>query len=150
MACLERSVATLRIIGDELVPEEISRLLSAVPTSAHAKGHQFLSGPSGRVVTRNSGVWRLSAKEAKPEDLDGQVFELLGQVTSELSVWSDIAHRFRVDLFCGWFMGSGNEGVAISSETMLALGQRGIQLSLDIYGPDASNCDDPLTLQHQP
>lgn len=28
---------------------------------------------------------------------------------------------------------------------MLALGQRGIRLSLDIYGPDTSNCDEQLT-----
>lgn len=84
-------------------------------------------------------MWRLRAKEAEPEDLDGQVSELLGQVTSDLSVWGDIATRFRVDLFCGWFMGSGNEGVKISPETMLALGQRGIMLSLDIYERDASD-----------
>jgi hypothetical protein len=141
MANLERSVATLRIMGDELVPEEISRLLSAVPTSAHAKGHQFPSGPAGRIVTRQSGMWRLRAKEAEPENLDGQVSELLGQVTCDLSVWNDIATRFRVDLFCGWFMGSGNEGVEISPKTMLALAQRGIQLSLDIYGPEASDGD---------
>lgn len=31
-------------------------------------------------------------------------------------------------------MGSGNEGVMISPQTMVALGQRGITLSLDIYG----------------
>lgn len=84
-------------------------------------------------------MWRLRAKETEPENLDGQVSELLGQVTSDLSVWSDIATRFRVDLFCGWFMGSGNEGVEISPETMIALGQRGIQLSLDIYGHEASD-----------
>lgn len=139
MAHLERSVATLRIMGDELVPEEISRLLSAVPTSSHAKGHQFLSGPSRRVHKRNSGSWRLSAEETKPEDVDGQVSELLGQVTSDLSVWSYLANRFRVDLFCGWFMRSGNEGLAISPKTMLALGQRSIQLELDIYGPYATD-----------
>jgi len=141
MAHLERSVATLRIMGDELVPDEISKLLSAVPTEAHRKGHQFPSGPSGRIVTRNSGMWRLSATETEPEDLDGQVSELLGQVTSDLSVWSDLATRFRIDLFCGWFMGSGNEGVAISPETMLALGKRSILLSLDIYGPEATDGD---------
>jgi hypothetical protein len=38
-------------------------------------------------------------------------------------------------------MGSGNEGVEISPETMVALGQRGIQLSIDIYGPDALSGD---------
>ena len=136
MAHLERSVATLRIMGDELVPEEISRLLSAEPTSTYAKGRHY---PSGRNVTKKSSSWHLRVKETEPEDLDGQVTELLGQVTSDLSVWADITKRFRVDLFCGWFMGSGNEGVAISPETMLALGQRGIKLSLDIYERDAPN-----------
>lgn len=86
-------------------------------------------------------MWHLRAKETKPENLDWQVSELLGLVTSDLSVWSSIAARFRVDLFCGWFMGSGNEGVAISPETMVALGQRGIQLSIDIYGPEALDGD---------
>jgi hypothetical protein len=141
MAHLERSVAALRIMGDELVPEEISRLLGVEPTSSHERGHQAPSGPSGRIVTRNSGMWRLHAKETKPENLDWQVSELLGLVTTDLSVWSSIAARFRVDLFCGWFMGSGNEGVAISPETMVALGQRGIQLSIDIYGPEALDSD---------
>lgn len=81
------------------------------------------------------------AKETQPEDLDGQVAELLGQVTSNLSVWGNLTARFRVDLFCGWFMGSTNEGVQISSETLLALGQRGIMLSFDIYEQDASDVD---------
>lgn len=141
MAQLERSVATLRIGGDELVPEEISRLLRAVPTSAHAKGQQVPSSPSGRIFTKPSGLWRLRAKDAELEDVDGQICELLGKVTRDLSVWNDIATRFSVDLFCGWFMRSGNEGVVISPQTMLALAQRGIQLSLDIYGPVPSDVD---------
>ncbi|RYH57428.1 MAG: DUF4279 domain-containing protein [Alcaligenaceae bacterium] len=141
MAHLSRSVATLRIMGDELLPEEVSRLLGAEPTSGHAKGQHLSTGPSGRTLTRNSGMWRLCATETKPENLDHQVSELLGQVTSDLSVWSGIAARFRVDLFCGWFMDSGNEGVAISPATMVALGQRGIQLSVDIYGPEALDAD---------
>lgn len=38
-------------------------------------------------------------------------------------------------------MGSGNEGVAISPETIVALGPRDIQLSVDIYGPEALDSD---------
>jgi len=116
-------------MGDKLVPEEISKLLGAVPTSAYAKGHQLRSGATSR-----SGIWSLSARVTEPEDLDRQVSELLAQVTPDLSVWGEITARFRVDLFCGWFMGSGNEGVTISPQTMVALGLRGVMLSLDIYG----------------
>lgn len=136
MGPLARSKATLRIFGDELVPEEISRLLGAEPTSAHAKG-PVLSKTSGRVVMRHSASWRLEAIETAPECLDDQVSDLLGQLTQDLSVWSDIASRFRVDLFCGWLMSSSNEGVEVSPETMLALGRRHIQLSIDIYEQDA-------------
>ncbi len=85
---------------------------------------------------RHSGLRRLKAIETAPECLDHQVSDLLGQLTQDLSVWSDIASRFRVDLFCGWFMSSSNEGVEISPETMLALGRRHIQLSIDIYEQD--------------
>lgn len=56
MAHLELSKATLRIMGTELVHAEISMMLNAEPTLAHAKGHQFPSGPSGRIVTRKSGM----------------------------------------------------------------------------------------------
>ncbi len=132
MAHLERSVATLRIMGDDLVPDEVTRLLGTLPTSAYARGEPLPSG----VTTRKLGTWRLRAQETKPEDLDGQVLELLGQVTSDIAVWDALTTRFRVDLFCGWFMGSENEGVEIAPQTMLALGQRGIKLSLDIYGCD--------------
>ncbi|XJC81765.1 DUF4279 domain-containing protein (plasmid) [Delftia tsuruhatensis] len=72
-----------------------------MPTSAHVKGQQLPSSPSGRIGTKKSGMWCLRAKETEPEDLDGQVSELLGQVTSDLAVWGDIVTRFRVDLFCG-------------------------------------------------
>lgn len=86
-------------------------------------------------------MWRLSATDCEPENLNEQVSELLGRVTSDPLVWKELTTRFRVDLFCGWFMGSGNEGVEISPSTMLALAQRGIQLSLDIYGPKAPDDD---------
>jgi DNA-binding NtrC family response regulator len=36
----------------------------------------------------------------------------------------------------GLFMGSGNEGLSISSKTLAALGLRSIELSLDIYSID--------------
>lgn len=46
-----------------------------------------------------------------------------------------------MDLFCGWFMERLNEGIEISPETTLALAQRHIALSLDIYGHDGDEDD---------
>ena len=136
MPQLRRAVATLRVVGDELLPEEISSLLGAEPTQAQRKGQQFPSkSPSGARIAR-TGLWRLSATDTETGNVDTQVFELLDQLTPDLGIWNDLSQQYKVDLFCGWFMGSSNDGVGISSRTLLALGKRGIELAMDLYGPD--------------
>jgi len=135
MAHLQRAVATLRISGDDLLPDEVSDLLGTRPTTSHAKG-QELNLRSGRSRITRHGIWQLSATDTEPEDLDSQVAEILGQLSGDLAVWHSLGKRFRIDLFCGWFLGGSNEGVEISPHTLLALGERGIRLGLDIYGPD--------------
>ena len=81
-------------------------------------------------------MWRLHSTDREPESLDGQIEEILGKLTGEIETWQALTRRFRIDFFCGLFMGSGNEGLDISPGVLLALGQRGIKLALDVYGPD--------------
>lgn len=81
-------------------------------------------------------MWARDAAETVPADLDAQVDELLAQLTPDLRIWHELANRFEVDLFCGWFMSRLNEGLQISPRTLLALGERRIVLGLDIYGGD--------------
>jgi hypothetical protein len=133
MGPIHSSKATLRIFGDDVVPTEITRLLGSQPTTARAKGETWVGAKSGKEITARTGNWRLEASAREPEDLDGQVQELLGKLTQDLEVWAALAQRFRVDLFCGLFMKSANEGVDLSPATLAALGNRGIKLSLDIY-----------------
>jgi hypothetical protein len=135
MPALQRSVATLRVIGDSLNPEEITLLLGAAPTFAQRKG-DVVTLASGRSRTAKSGMWRISATPTEPEDFNAQVAEMLLGLTADLSVWRDLARSYRIDIFCGWFMGGGNEGASISADTLLSLGERGIALEVDIYGPD--------------
>ena len=134
MAHLQRAVASLRVIGDDVVPAEITRLLRTFPTAAYAKGDAWHLPSS--VGVRASGMWRLDAGVTEPEDLGQQVSELLRRTTADLGVWKTLSDRYRVDLFCGWFMSGSNEGVEISPATMIALGTRGIVLSVDIYNPN--------------
>ena len=137
MAHLQRAVASLRIAGDDLIPEEVTALLGASPTHAQTKGQEIPLKSSSRTRVALFGQCRLHAAETEPEDLDGQVAELLGKLTNDLAIWQDLSCRFNIDLFCGWFMGGDNEGVTVEPETLKALGERGISLALDIYGPDA-------------
>jgi hypothetical protein len=38
-----------------------------------------------------------------------------------------------MDMFCGLFMKNENEGLSLSAESLAMLGERSIELSLDIY-----------------
>jgi hypothetical protein len=52
-----------------------------------------------------------------------------------MGVWKALAARFRIDIFCGLFMEeSNNEGLDLSPETLILLGERRFVLALDVYG----------------
>jgi Domain of unknown function (DUF4279) len=132
MAAISLSTAALRIFGESLDPNEISQRLGCAPTHSHRKGE--LRSTRTNMLHR-MGMWRLVAEDSEPEALDAQVARLLDKVTPDLEVWKDLGTRFSVDMFCGLFMNESNEGLELSPSTLHALGQRGISLSLDVYGP---------------
>ncbi|MCY4755790.1 DUF4279 domain-containing protein [Pelomonas aquatica] len=136
MSVIDHSRACLRIFGDDLIPEEITAALGAAPTKSETRG-EVLRSRNGRERVAKQGSWRLDAANMEPEDTNAQVQELLSKLTADLTVWHDMARRFEIDLFCGWFMGQTNDGAELSPATLLALGARGIALSLDIYAPTA-------------
>jgi len=136
MAHISKSAATLRIMGDDLVPAEITNLLGANPTFEHSKGQVFTSKSSGNKRTTKTGMWRLQAKDAKPENLDVQIEEIFNQLSSDLELWESLKEKYSIDFFCGIFMRSSNEGMEITPMSLRLLGERGVKLGLDIYGPD--------------
>jgi len=133
MARLHRSVASLRICGDKLDPDEVSRLLGGVPSLTYRKGD--IKQSKIRDVAGKSGAWMLNATEREPEDLDAQVDEILGQLTQDLTVWASLAEDYSMDLFCGFFMDQTDEGLEVSVKTLGALSDRGSKLGFCVYAP---------------
>ncbi len=120
-------------MGDDLDPDEISSLLGGEPTFSQRKGDQIIGKVTKRVRVAKSGMWSISVSDREPGDLDGQIAEILNPLTQDLEIWKDVVSRYRADLFCGLFMGSGNDGLSLSPESLLALGSRGIMIDFDIY-----------------
>jgi len=131
---LQESKATLRLIGDDLIPKQISKMLGRNPTSSQMKGESLPTKDLSRQRTARTGAWHLKARPFEPEDIDAQVRELLNELTDDLEIWRQLAARYRVGLFCGLFMRGVNEGMTLSPQTLEMLGVRGIELGLDIYG----------------
>lgn len=118
----------MRFFGEELDPEEVSRLLGAAPSASSRKGDVLRSGrPAQR------GSWLRSARPQAPGDLDAQIVEVFRGLTEDVSVWQAMTARYRADVFCGLFMREGNEGVALSPGVVAMLAQRNVAIGFDIY-----------------
>jgi hypothetical protein len=133
MAFLHHSCAALRIAGDSLNPDAISRLLGCNPTLGHVKGK--IEPSKGKPIIRETGTWQLDAVGQQPGNLDGHVADLFGRVNNALPAWARLAGEYKIDLFCVYFGGEANEFVQASAETLKILGDRGIRLGLRIYSP---------------
>ncbi len=135
MAQLHQSTAALRICGDLIIPDKITEIIGCAPTVGYTKGQIVRGSKTGREYVKKTGMWLLEAEDCEPANLDKQVGELLDKLTPDLNVWKSLAEQFSIDLFCGLFMEETNEGLNLSADTLLSLGQRHIMLELDIYGP---------------
>lgn len=129
MPDVAHSRVSLRVLGDDLDPADVSPLLGAPPHTSHRKGDA-----NGRYAPHFTGVWSREVAEASPGDIDGQIAELLRPLTSDLAVWQDIARRFRTDLACGVFFSEGNAGFTLSVETLKLIADRHLEIWFDIYG----------------
>jgi hypothetical protein len=134
MAVIATTAVGLRIVGDDLVVEEITRWLGKQPTHCAAKGDVRI-GKSERQTVARSGIWTLNAADCSPGDLSAQIVNLLSNLPADLALWRKLNEQFKCDLFCGLFMREGNEGVELSGEALNMIAARGFRLGLDIYGP---------------
>ncbi len=122
-------------MGDDLRPEEITRLLGCEPTKAQRKGEVFRSPTSGKERIARIGMWSLEAADRQPSDPDAQIGEILSKLSSDIEIWRSIMQRHRADIFFGLFMKEWNEGLSLTPATLVALGSRGVELGFDVYGP---------------
>ncbi|MEM7430486.1 MAG: DUF4279 domain-containing protein [Pseudomonadota bacterium] len=122
-------MASLRIGGDALDPDEITAALGCEP-SRHAKKGEVFDKSRARSKT---GTWQLDAENRSPGDVDAQVRELLGLI--HFDQWDKVIDRYEVDIFCGLFMAGSDEGFSISDEVSAMLGERKIRLEVCLYGP---------------
>ncbi|WP_292971111.1 DUF4279 domain-containing protein [Novosphingobium sp.] len=142
MSAVSKTAASLRIIGEMLDPDEISVILGTKPSLSYRKGEVIRNPTTGRERIPKYGMWNLRTEDRFPGDLDGQIDELLGKVTDDLSIWKELNERFSLDLFTGLFLEEFNEGISLKPSTLLALGLRGIELDLDIYSGENRDEDD--------
>ncbi|NOT42117.1 MAG: DUF4279 domain-containing protein [Alphaproteobacteria bacterium] len=74
------------------------------PTESHTKGDVITNKTTGSVRVAKAGSWLFEVERREPGDLDGQIKELFGALTQDLSAWRTLAAKYKPDLFVGMFM----------------------------------------------
>lgn len=128
---VDRCSVCLRVFGDDLEPDVVSELLQAEPTSSCRKGEIRRGRRYDRVEPR--GRWLLAIDQAQGVPLDELINRLLDRLTDDLVVWRELTGRYNVDLFCGLHLELWNRGLGLSPRTLVRVGERGLELGLDIY-----------------
>lgn len=130
--------------ADDLIPDGLTAALGQPPTHFMRKGGPLVR--KGKILRDDAGVplrartslWSYSVERREPGDLDGQIRQLFGALTDDLSVWRRLSAQYNPDLFVGLFLNESNEGVEISAECLGILSTRGVSLGLDIYSLSGS------------
>jgi hypothetical protein len=125
----------LRVKGATLDPAEVTRLLGCKPTSAQVKGAQVQWHSSLAPYLAETGNWHLKAQDRVPADLDAQVAEVLAPLSHDLNVWRELTAKLSVRLFCVLFGSDIEAAKRLSSESLAALGERGIVVDFSFHGP---------------
>jgi hypothetical protein len=131
---------TLRISGDHLDPREITTLLGVEPDLAYRKGGVWKT-PRGTPVVGRTGLWNVRAKDVVSDSFEEAIARFLSGIPAAPDVFSALASRFRLELFCGLFLNEYNSGLEISPAVMTLMVERGISLDLDIYSSSDSGED---------
>lgn len=127
-----RTKVALRLFSENLDPELVTSLLGRQPTNAWRAGTFLFNRPT------KLGMWSLDSESS--DDLDTQIKNILASLSSDMNVWNELTKQHRADFFCGLFLTSDNEGLTLTPATMAAISQRGLELSLDIYGSVKEDC----------
>jgi len=136
-ASCAQTYATLLIYHDDLDPERITGLLGIEPSHTQVRG-RVLTKPSGKTFTPPIGGWFLSTQGAITSrdvrrHLDWILKRLVGK-DETLRHLQEEGHR--TEVFCYWlFSAAGNGGPTLSPAIMRRLGELGLEIGFDIYGP---------------
>jgi uncharacterized protein DUF4279 len=140
---IDQIAVTLNMFGDDLDPDEITRLLGVQPTRAARKGDQVRLGPDTAVVTQWTGVWYLSIERTSEYQLSEAIGMLLDRLPDDPQLWFDLNKQYNMSLFCGLFLNQYSRESVLPPELLARVSARHLALSFDIYFEAAEDIVEP-------
>jgi len=120
---------TLSIHGDDLDPDEISRILGCAPSRSHRRGDPR----SPRLPPWEKGAWLLTVECQAPIEPEHLLQSLLDRLPDDPAIWDSLRARYEARLDFGVFQGAWNRGFSLSPEILKRVAALGFGLGFDIY-----------------
>lgn len=130
---MHRYTVELRIVGQTLDPDEVTRMLGLVPTRVAKKGEPKVEGATSKWA---ANVWGFEVLPPGKDDWPS----LEDGIEALLRTFRPIRERLHacsagneIYLWCGHFTSSFDGGPTLSPTLLKSLGEFGVQLILDTY-----------------
>lgn len=127
--------ATFRVLGEELDPSDVTRLLGVEPTQALRRDQLVPTQTSVR--RQETGVWLLKSEgKVASTSLERHLVYLLDLVEPHAVALDELRREQAVtaDFFCFWLSATGHGGPIFSADVMQRVAATGAELGIDFYG----------------
>jgi hypothetical protein len=126
-----KTIVSLRLTGDSLIPAEITNLLGSQPSRAAVKGQNM--GFGGSVSRAPTGVWLLKLENPEQDRLEDQILALLGKVSEDPDTWHHLSTVFSAEMFIGVFLSTINQGFDLPPNILHEVVKRKLRIAFDVY-----------------
>ena len=144
-----RLFASLRVRGDSLDPDQLTRILRVFPTTAYAKGMKYRAGERTGELVGRTGVWLLSTEGIVASDhLNDHLTFLVGVLVPNSKDFSPLTHLhtllekqkdLKADIACFWHgrFGEKRPSVPRAFSEFLKLVPADLELDFDTDSDEA-------------
>jgi hypothetical protein len=129
---------SLTIRADNLVPDDVTRLLLVQPTHSQIKGLPLSTRAGAAIAKFSSWTAKLASTETDEWDVTEAVRTLIARFPQAPAVWKLLPAGAQVRLSFGLQLETRNQGFSIPADVLQFAADRNIDLDFDIYSERAA------------
>jgi hypothetical protein len=131
--------ASLHVAEQDLLPNEVTRLIGSEPTEAESRGVPLLRDDGSIRRVPKSGRWSRVIKSQSTDEWDiSEVIRLLFHgLATDVSTWREIRKLGKIQVSLGLSLETSNKDFFLDEHLIAFLGERRISIWLDVYRDEA-------------